>query len=132
MTARRHVRRSAVEAVLGREHLLQLAVVEEDPTAVLTLLDVHALPIDRAHPSLTFRTSHAGQNRGVRPVSGPWPVSNRTRSSTCSTVTGGVGRPRRIAVRNGPRIRAASSSLTPWMVLRSRRAAHRLFGRFTR
>src|SRR6187551_3517246 len=65
MAAGRYVVRSAVEAVLGREHMLQLAVVEEDPVAVLALLDVHTLPVDRAHPPVAFGTSHAGQNRGV-------------------------------------------------------------------
>jgi hypothetical protein len=65
MGAGRHVLRSAVEVVLGREHVFQLAMVEEDPTAVLALLDVHTLPVDRAHPTVAFGTSHAGQDRGV-------------------------------------------------------------------
>src|SRR5262245_1133745 len=67
MAAGRQVLRGAVGAVLGREHLLQLAVVEEYPAAVLTLVDVHALPVDRPHPSMTFRTSHAGQDRLLTP-----------------------------------------------------------------
>jgi hypothetical protein len=78
MAARRYVGASAVEAVLGREHLLQLAVVEEDPAAVLALLDVHALPVDRAHPSLTFRTSHASRIGASGPSRGRGRVSNRT------------------------------------------------------
>jgi hypothetical protein len=57
-----------------------------------------------------------GPERGaVGAGSGPWPVSSRSNSSTCSTVGGGVGRPLRIRARNGPRIRAASSSVTPRM-----------------
>jgi hypothetical protein len=40
-------------------------VVEEDPAAVLALLDVHTLPVDRAHPPVALGTSHAGQNRRV-------------------------------------------------------------------
>src|SRR4029453_16874218 len=64
VAAGRHVVRGAVGAVLGREHVLQLAVVEEDPPAVLALLDVHTLPVDRAHPPVAFGTSHAGQDRG--------------------------------------------------------------------
>jgi hypothetical protein len=51
--------------VLGGEHVLQLAVVEEDPAAVLALLDVHSLSVDRAHPPVAFGTSHANQDRGV-------------------------------------------------------------------
>src|SRR5215217_3880640 len=65
MAAGRYVLRGAVEVVLGGEHVLQLAVVEEDPTAVLALLDVHTLPVDRAHPTTAFGTSHASQDRGV-------------------------------------------------------------------
>ena len=97
MAGGRNVLRSAVEAVLGREHVFQLAVVKEDPAAVLALLDVHTLPLDGAHPPVALGTSHAGQNRGVVAC------EDRQRLRLASRGTGIKGAPVDIATGERPK-----------------------------
>jgi hypothetical protein len=59
---------AAVEALLGVGDLLEFAAVEEDPSAALTLLDVHATPVDGMHPVLTLRTDHPEEGTGERAI----------------------------------------------------------------
>jgi len=54
---------AAVVVLLGLQDLLQLAVVEEDAPAVLTLPQVHPLLVDGMHRSLALGAYHGASIR---------------------------------------------------------------------
>src|ERR1051326_167694 len=68
-------RTTAVVPLLGLQDLLQLPVVEEDPPAVLALLQAHPGLVDGTQRPMAFRTCHpisirrSPRRRGAAPSS---------------------------------------------------------------
>ena len=90
-----------VEALLRVGDLLELAAIEDDPSAALALLDVHASPVDGMHPVLTLRTDHPAE-RTAGPV-----------ARSAAVTTSPVGAGDEVEVDRRPQLTGRAASTMP-------------------